>query len=51
MEERGKMGIREVEVDSYENYRPKWPEDLPLTTYKNELKNIVKDIPNRMAFI
>ena len=51
MEERGKMGIREVEVDSYENYRQKYPEDQPLSTYKDILENIVKAIPNKTAFI
>lgn len=38
--EKATWGIREIETDSFENYRQKHPEDQPLTTYKHILDNI-----------
>ena len=36
--ERAKRGAREIETDSFENYRQKYPEDQPLCTYKSILE-------------
>ena len=51
MSEGAKRGAREIEIDSFENYRQKYPEDHPLCTYKSILENLVKTIPNAGAFI
>ena len=51
MSERAMRGAREIETDSFENYRQKYPEDQPLCTYKSILEDIVKTIPNRPAMI
>jgi len=46
-----KRGIREIERDSFENYRQKYPENYPLVTFKIVLQNLVKNIPDKTAFI
>lgn len=46
-----KRGIREIEEDSFENYRQKYPENYPLCTFKDVLENLVESIPDKTAFI
>lgn len=51
MTEKAKKEQREIKEDSFENYRQKYSENLPLYTYNNILEKIVKTIPNKIAFI
>ena len=50
MPERVERGIREIEKDSFENYRQRYPEGRPLITVERILENIVKTIPNKTRF-
>ncbi|MCP4602543.1 MAG: AMP-binding protein [Proteobacteria bacterium] len=47
----GKMGIRELETDSFENYRQNYRKKYPLCTFKNVLENLAKSSPDKTAFI
>ncbi|HIH40506.1 MAG TPA: AMP-binding protein [Halobacteria archaeon] len=51
MTEKAKEGEREIESDSFEDYRQKYPDNLPLYTYNSILESIVKTIPSKVAFI
>lgn len=46
-----KKGIREIEQDSFENYRQSYPKDYPLATFKDVLEKLVESIPDRTSFI